>query len=169
MTNRNARLTVFETAKPPTVMNFRFSTALAALCCVCLASCYPYDESQNRRKPPTRNQAQKTITSPEQQKVQEQRERVKAEEESKKKEAPRETIPDTSEPGASTNPSETAPKPPAEEKRMDIPVAGKVPGKDGYVFSPFNNKLIDVRGIPTGTLVADPTYPESAKKHFRVP
>jgi hypothetical protein len=44
-----------------------------------------------------------------------------------------------------------------------------VPGKPGFVFSPFNNKLIDVQGIQSGRLVADPTYPASEKKYFRVP
>jgi hypothetical protein len=44
-----------------------------------------------------------------------------------------------------------------------------VPGKPGFVFSPFNNKLIDVQGIPSGRLVADPQYPASEKKYFRVP
>lgn len=50
-----------------------------------------------------------------------------------------------------------------------VEVARPVPGKPGFVFSPFNNKIIDVKGIPSGTLVADPTYPASEKKYFRVP
>lgn len=62
----------------------------------------------------------------------------------------------------------TTPKPP-EEKKSEIQVARPVPGKPGFVFSPFNNKVIDVKGIPSGRLVADPTYPASEKKHFRVP
>ncbi len=37
------------------------------------------------------------------------------------------------------------------------------------VISPFNGKPIDVKGIPSGTLVADPTYPLEDKKYFRVP
>ncbi len=49
------------------------------------------------------------------------------------------------------------------------PVAIPVPGKDGFVFSPYNNKVIDVKGFRTGTLVADPTYPLSERKFFRVP
>jgi hypothetical protein len=61
-----------------------------------------------------------------------------------------------------------APKPPVENK-PEIQVARPVPGKPGMVFSPFNNKVIDVKGIPSGRLVADPTYPASEKKHFRVP
>lgn len=53
-------------------------------------------------------------------------------------------------------------KPPAPEARA-------VPGRAGYVFSPFNDKVIDIQGIPAGTLVADPTFPTKDKKYFRVP
>ncbi|GAA5476589.1 hypothetical protein [Haloferula helveola] len=48
-------------------------------------------------------------------------------------------------------------------------VARPAPGKPGFVFSPYGNRLVDVRGIPAGTLVADPEYPTSEKKYFRVP
>lgn len=145
-------------------MNFRFTTALAALLCVSLAACYPYDESRDRRRAPKKTEGT-TVSSAEQQKIQAQRDELKKKEEAAKKEEPKQV---TETPGGTIPPSET-PKPPVEEKKPDIPVANKVPSKEGYVFSPFNNKLIDVRGIPSGTLVADPTYPESAKKHFRVP
>lgn len=56
-----------------------------------------------------------------------------------------------------------------EEEKVERPVAKAVPGQPGVVFSPYNNKIIDVRGIPAGGLVADPTYPASEKKYFRVP
>lgn len=49
------------------------------------------------------------------------------------------------------------------------PVAEPAPRQPGKVISPFNGQLVDVSGIPAGTLVADPTYPPEAKKHFRVP
>lgn len=49
------------------------------------------------------------------------------------------------------------------------PVAEPVQGQAGMVISPFNGKPIDVKGIPPGTLVADPTYPLEDKKYFRVP
>lgn len=49
------------------------------------------------------------------------------------------------------------------------PVAREVPGKSGFIFSPFNNLLIDVGGIPAGTLVLDPTYPAEEGKTLRVP
>ena len=58
---------------------------------------------------------------------------------------------------------------PADPKHNDFAFANKVPGKEGFVFSPYNNKVVDVRDIPSGTLVQDPTYPASEKKYFRVP
>jgi TPR repeat protein/serine/threonine protein kinase len=58
---------------------------------------------------------------------------------------------------------------PAEPARADYPFATKVPQKEGFVLSPYNNKLVDVRNVPSGTLMQDPTYPASEKKYFRVP
>ena len=49
------------------------------------------------------------------------------------------------------------------------PVAEPVADQPGFVKSPFSGKIIDVRGIPAGTLVADPMFPAEEKKHFRVP
>lgn len=143
-------------------MNLRLSTALATLGCVLLASCYPYDENKNKKA--TQKQAPKTVTTAEQQKLKEQRERIKEKQDLADREAP--TDPATETPPTSTGDAATTP---TVEKRADYPVAMKAPGKEGYVLSPFNNKLIDVKGMPTGTLVSDPTYPESAKKFFRVP
>lgn len=145
-------------------MNFRFTSALAALLCISLAACYPYDESRDRKRV-QQKKAENTVSSAEQQKIQAQRDELKKKEEAVKKEEPKEIV---QTPGGTIPPTE-APKPPVEEKKSDYPVANKVPSKEGYVFSPFNNKLIDVRGIPSGMLVSDPTYPESEKKHFRVP
>ncbi|BCX49557.1 hypothetical protein HAHE_34650 [Haloferula helveola] len=63
----------------------------------------------------------------------------------------------------------TDPEPPKPAPKPNNQVARPVPGKPGFVFSPYNNKIIDVKGIPSGTLVADPTYPAAEKKYFRVP
>lgn len=63
-------------------------------------------------------------------------------------------------------PAETAPQP---ANNGSYPTASQVPGKAGFVFSPFNNKIIDVSGFPSGTLVADPTIPAAEKKVFRTP
>jgi hypothetical protein len=49
------------------------------------------------------------------------------------------------------------------------PVAMPVPGKPGFVFSPYNNNIVDVEGLKSGLLVADPFFPSDEKKHFRVP
>ena len=43
-----------------------------------------------------------------------------------------------------------------------------IPGKEGFVFNPFTNNPVDVRGIPSGTLVRDPQDPNKDHK-FRVP
>ena len=50
----------------------------------------------------------------------------------------------------------------------EFPVAKPVPGKPGFCFSPFNGNVIDVQGIPPGTLVQDPTVP-GQQQIFRVP
>ena len=54
-------------------------------------------------------------------------------------------------------------------RREAYPTALPVPGRAGLVFSPFDNRLIDVEGFASGTLVSDPAYPREAGKFFRVP
>lgn len=151
-------------------MNLRFSTVSVALGCIFLASCYPYNE--NRGKKSSQKPAEKNVSSADQQKLQAQRDQLKKQDELKKQ-APKEELPQTQNPnsvGGTDTPTtgSTDPKPPVEKKR-DFAFASKVPGKEGFVFSPYNNKIIDVREIPTGTLVSDPTYPQSENKYFRVP
>jgi hypothetical protein len=68
-----------------------------------------------------------------------------------------------------TRPSQAPPDRVYPKPKPEMPVAEAVQGKPGFVFSPFNNKVVDVRDIPAGTLVADPTYPISEKKYFHVP
>lgn len=145
-------------------MNFRFSTATAAFGCILLASCYPYDESRDRRPPP--NKQDKTITSREQQDIQKQRDELKKKEEEAKKEAQKQ---EETKPTQPDNTTDRTPEPePQKPEKKDYPFANKVPGKEGFVFSPYNNKVVDVRDIPSGTLVQDPTY-TGGKGYFRVP
>lgn len=61
------------------------------------------------------------------------------------------------------------PRPSSPEAKPSVPVARRVPGRDGFVFSPYNNKMINVKDFASGTMVADPTYPPAEKKYFRVP
>jgi len=146
-------------------MKFRFHIGLAALVCLSLASCYPYDESKGKKK--VTKAPDKTQTVTEDAKKKEADLKLKAEQEAlKKKEevtAEQTVTPDA---GTVTPPKE---EPKEEPKRQDWAFANKVPGKEGFVFSPYNNKVVDVRDIPSGTLVQDPTYPASEKKYFRVP
>ena len=56
-----------------------------------------------------------------------------------------------------------------ENSPSDFPTARSVPGRPGFVFSPYNNKLVDVTGLKSGSLAADPQYPASERKYFYVP
>ena len=49
------------------------------------------------------------------------------------------------------------------------PIAAPVPDKEGFVFSPYSGQVIDVRDLPSGTLVMDPQSSPEEKKYFRVP
>ena len=49
------------------------------------------------------------------------------------------------------------------------PVAVAVPGKAGFVISPYSGHAVDVLDVPPGTLVQDPMFPTEDKKYFRVP
>ena len=75
--------------------------------------------------------------------------------------------PVTPDEGTGEDPAEGGEEPVLIEKKP--PVAEPVPGQPGFVKSPYNGKIVDVKGIPAGSLVADPTYPAEEKKHFRVP
>ncbi len=141
-------------------MKSKFLLSLPLIGCLAFASCYQVPDKPREPKPPQQNQ---TVTSQDQQKIQEQRDLMKEKEEKEKElvtsELPKEKPENT---------TVTPPDKPA-EKRGDYAFANPVPGKEGFVFSPYNNKLVDVRDIPSGTLVQDPTYPASEKKYFRVP
>jgi hypothetical protein len=145
-------------------MKFRIYSGLAAALCVALASCYPYQETP-RRKP---TQAPQKLTA-EQQKLKEAEELKKKQEEELKQAQQNTGLTQPPTPDNLTTPPQNNTPPPVEPKRTDYAFANKVPGKEGFVFSPYNNKVVDVRDIPSGTLVQDPTYPASEKKYFRVP
>lgn len=162
-------------------MKLRILSGLSVLVCLALASCHPYDEGQGKKK--TGKTTEKAKTPEEIAKEKEAAAKKKAEEDLKKKEEElKNQAIDPANPG--TTPGGTTdgtggttppgPKPPEQPKKTDYPFAQKVPGKEGFVFSPYNSKVVDARDeqgrpIPSGTLVADPTYPESEKKFFRVP
>ena len=58
---------------------------------------------------------------------------------------------ETTKPEASSEMIEPVKKDAEPKKSSDYKFANKVPGKEGFVFSPYNNKVVDVRDIPSGT------------------
>ncbi len=171
-------------------MNTRIASVISVALCALLASCYPYDEGANRKKTKkssTSATAPATQAAPTKTEAEKKAEEQKLKE-MKKKEAATETtsadgasitsadsaessIKPTDKPAASSTSTTTssAEKPATTVKKPEYSYASKVPGKEGFVFSPYNNKVVDVRDIPSGTLVQDPTYPAAEKKYFRVP
>ena len=150
-------------------MKSRILLSLPVLGTLFFASCYPIQDGRpgGPRGPRGADEAnKKTVTSPDQQELQKQRDAMKKKAQQKKSQASK---PKPTKPTPGTTNNTTVEKKPVEKKTTGYKFANPVPGKDGFVFSPYNNKLVDVRDIPSGTLVQDPTYPASEKKYFRVP
>lgn len=146
---------------------------LAAAGALLVASCYPYPENkpQQRHKPNpelVKKEAEEKTKADELKKKDEETKSKLKDDGEKNKEKEGDKIKDrddtTTDGGRIVDPPI---KPPVDKPTYEV--AKKAPGKDGFVLSPYNNKLIDVRGIASGTLVQDPTYPKSEKKYFRVP
>lgn len=58
---------------------------------------------------------------------------------------------------------------PATKNKGGYPTAERVKYNKGWVYSPYDSRKINVRGVSSGSLVADPRYPLDQKKYFRVP
>ncbi len=85
--------------------------------------------------------------------------------------APTQKAADIDPPASEVNQRTRPSLPPVEREypKPETPVAATISGKPGFVISPFNGKIIDVRDIPPGTLVQDPTAAPEEKKYFRTP
>lgn len=156
-------------------MNRIFSMTLVALLGgVLVTSCVPHDE-YGRRVDKKKTQGNLKITDPKQQEINAKREEMRLRDEQRRKELglpPADLTTPQQNALSSSNGAEMitdSVKPKTTTPPKNHPVAAAVPGKPGFVFSPFNHKVVDVRGIASGTLVADPQYPPADKKHFRVP
>ena len=57
---------------------------------------------------------------------------------------------------------------PMDEVKPAETVAEPVPGRPGFVYNPWTNKQVDVRGLPPGTLVRDPDD-RNPDHRFRIP
>lgn len=164
-------------------MNTRIASVISVALCALLASCYPYDEGANRKKTKKSSPNATAPAAPTKTEAEKKAEAEKLKEKQKKEAATETTAADgTSTTGTDTTESSIKPadkpatsstspaeKPATTVKKPEYSYASKVPGKEGFVFSPYNNKVVDVRDIPSGTLVQDPTYPAAEKKYFRVP
>ena len=156
-------------------MNGKFVyTAVTLLCGVFFTSCVPYDENGRPIRQGLRRPNGGTLMDPKQQEIDAKREEMRKKDEALKEAEKRNGldnagVTDPNGDGAEKPIIDSTDKPIDKPAPKNHPTAAAVPGKPGFVFSPFNNKVVDVKGIPSGTLVADPQYPASEKKHFRVP
>ena len=154
-------------------MKPHYSIGLASIFCALLASCYPINEGPGRN-PKNQGQTQPgqpQPLTPEQQKIKDADDLKKKEASKKQAELRKQEELNNGNVGGTTGGSGSSAGnlPPSVKEKADYEFANKVPGKDGFVFSPYNNKVVDVRDIPKGTLVRDPTFQPSEKKYFRVP
>jgi hypothetical protein len=154
-------------------MSARFPLFLSAVACGTLASCTVFPENPGQDPYLKQGRPGQSVSDPSQQDIQKKRDEMKKRDEEKARQEAEKKLaenPPEQKTEPTSNPDstpESKPKPKVEKK--DYPFANPVPGKDGFVFSPYNNKVVDVRDIPSGQLVQDPTYPQSEKKYFRVP
>lgn len=151
-------------------MSSRLLIGFVALSGAAFVSCVPYPDQRDPRQGQQHPQQQANLTTPEQQALEKQRAEKKKRDEQAKKEA--EELGNKPADGTTAGHTEaggetTQPKPKPKEKK-DYPFASKIEGKTGFVLSPYTNSMVDVRDIPAGTLVEDPTQ-KGEKKLFRVP
>lgn len=112
---------------------------------------YPgdYPRGQQAAAPQT---PQQTAADEEQRQIDESRRRLQREE-AKRRQRERDSS------------AAASPKPPSKPK---YPTATAVPGKEGFVFNPYTQNIVDVKGIASGKLVKDPEDSDPTHK-FRVP
>ena len=127
-------------------------------CVALIGACAPYPPINNQKpnQPQTKQKeaVQQTVTDEEQRQLDASRERLKKEEARRREQA-------------QSSYEETLPKP-SKPKVTNYPTATKVPGKEGFIFNPYTQNIVDVKGIASGKLVRDPEDSDSTHK-FRVP
>jgi hypothetical protein len=159
------------TPEPLPAMTSRLLTASVLLGGALFVSCVPYPEPG--RGDPRKGDPNAKVMTPaelEAKKADELKKKEETEKAKREKELAGGDLnnPDNKIGGTGGTTGGTIPPKPGPPKK-DWPFANPVPGKEGFVFSPYNNQMVDVRDIPSGTLVQDPTYPAAEQKRFRVP
>lgn len=157
-------------------MSERKLIRVACLAGALVASCTPYNETPEKPQATTGPQGQAaqqgTVSDAEQQRLKDERKKAADDAQRKQEQAEQAATDGTGgggTTGGGTGATGETPAGGGTKPQRDYDFARPVPGKPGFVFSPYNEKVIDVRDIPSGTLVQDPTYPASEKKYFRVP
>jgi len=121
-----------------------------------IGACAPYPPHPNQPQGPQAQQAppktpEQTAADEKQRQIDESRRRLEREE-ARRRQKEREA----------NNPTPPAPTKPS------YPTATSVPGKEGFVFNPYTQNIVDVKGIASGKLVRDPEDSNPDHK-FRVP
>lgn len=155
----------------------KFSANLLGLALLtALAACSPNRQQQyippGAADPGLNNRGAQSVSSSEQKAIREERKKLKKSKPKKKKSTSSSSSSASSKPRPSSETAEkkTVSKPkPTKKPKKSYPTASAVPGKEGFVISPYTNRVIDVRGMPSGKLVKDPDDPSDAKNFFRVP
>lgn len=146
-----------------------------ALGSLLFASCSPSPPYQGVPNPnaPQAQQAEQPKTAAELKKEEELRKaRIKANKEAKaRRDAVRRAKEEAAENGGSP-PSDGGEIKPAErepvKRTSKYRTAMPIPGKPGFVFNPWTNRPVDIRGLPSGQLIRDPNDGNEDHK-FRVP
>ncbi len=158
----------------------KISTSILALAGLFgLVSCYPVNSnSPNRRRPaPTPAEVAAKKKEDAKKKAADEAKKARARARARAREKARNTSTtdnsndnsgsDSSGSSNATGGTTTPPTPPVVKPKV-IKYAAMVPGKEGFVFNPYTQNQVDVKGIPSGTKVRDPHDPNPAHI-FRVP
>lgn len=148
-------------------MKFSALCLPAVLLCAALSSCTPPPPTipPGPQDPGARNG--ESIVSADQKAVEEKRKEVQRKRREAEKKAAAERKKREQQVGDIDTPA--PPKPEEKKPTTNWPFGIPVPGNEGFVYSPYNNKLIDVRTMASGTLVKDPDDPADSRNFFRVP
>lgn len=133
----------------------------AALLISACAPFTPYDPNRSRSQPDApavTPDDSEVVTSTEQDELRDARRQAELEAEARDSES---TTDNTTSGGGDGGTTSTG----GSDYRRAVPI----PGKEGFVFNPFTNNPVDVRGIPSGSLVYDPQDPNKDRNRFRVP
>lgn len=126
-------------------------------CVALIGACAPYPPypgQQSQGQKPQPEKPTETVTDEKQRQIEENRRRLKAQEARRREQARKEAQNTTTKPALPTKPK--------------YPTATAVPGKAGFVFNPYTQNIVDVKGIGSGKLVRDPEDGDPTHK-FRVP